>query len=46
VTTLLTNIWDAPATSGWGLAALVAGMLVVMVIALGPTSGHRRAARP
>ena len=46
VTTLLTNIWDAPSTSGWGLAALVAGMLVVMVIGLGRTSGSRRAARP
>ncbi len=46
VTTLLTNIWDAPSTSDWGLAALVAGMLVVMVIALGLTSGSRRAARP
>ena len=40
------NIWDAPSTSGWGLAALVAGMLVVMVIALGLTSGSRPAARP
>jgi len=39
------NIWDAPSTSGWGLAALVAGMLVVMVIALGLTSGSRRSAR-
>ena len=32
--TPIPNIWDAPSTSGWGLAALVAGMLVVMVIAL------------
>jgi len=40
------NIWDAPSTSGWGLAALVAGMLVVMVIALRLTSGRRRAASP
>ena len=46
VTTKLTNIWDAPSTSGWGLAALVSGMLVVMVIALRLTSGSRRAARP
>jgi len=46
VLTHLTNIWDAPATSGWGLAALVAGMLVVLVIALGLTSGSRRTARP
>ncbi len=46
VTTKLTDVWDAPATSGWGLAALVAGMLVVMVVALGLTSGVRRAARP
>ena len=44
--TPIPNIWDAPSTSGWGLAALVAGMLVVMVIALGLTSGNRRAARP
>ena len=44
--TPIPNIWDAPSTSGWGLAALVAGMLVVMVIALGLTSGTRRAARP
>jgi hypothetical protein len=40
------NVWDAPSTSGWGLAALVAGMLVVMVIALRLTSGSRRGARP
>ena len=39
------NIWDAPSTSGWGLAALVAGMLVVMVVALGLTSGSRGTAR-
>ena len=44
--TPIPNIWDAPSTSGWGLAALVAGMLVVMVIALGLTSGSRRDARP
>ena len=44
--TSIPNIWDAPATSGRGLAALVAGMLVVMVVALGLTSGSRRAARP
>ena len=35
-----------PSTSGWGLAALVAGMLVVLVVALGLTSGSRPAARP
>ena len=46
VITKLTNIWDAPSTTGWGLAALIAGMLVVMVIALGLTSGSRRPARP
>jgi hypothetical protein len=46
VITNLTNIWDAPSTSGWGLAALVAGMLVVMVVALRLTSGSRPAARP
>jgi hypothetical protein len=44
--TPIPNIWNAPSTSGWGLAALVAGMLVVMVIALRLTSGSRRAARP
>ena len=44
--TSIPNIWDAPATSGRGLAALVAGMLVVMVLALRLTSGVRRAARP
>ena len=44
--TPIPNIWDAPSTSGWGLAALVAGMLVVLVIALGLTSGSRPAARP
>ena len=37
---------DAPSTSGWGLAALVAGMLVVLVVALGLTSGSRGGARP
>ena len=44
--TPIPNIWYAPSTSSWGLAALVAGMLVVMVIALRLTSGSRRAARP
>ena len=44
--TPIPNIWDAPSTSGWGLAALVAGMLVVMVIALRLSSGVRRAAKP
>ena len=44
--TPIPNIWDAPSTSGWGLAALVLGMLVVMVVALGLTSGSRPAARP
>jgi hypothetical protein len=33
-----------PSTSGWGLAALV--LLVVMVVALRLTSGSRRGARP
>ena len=44
--TPIPDIWDAPSTSGWGLAALVAGMLVVMVVALRLTSGSRRGARP
>ena len=44
--TPIPNVWDAPSTSGWGLAALVAGMFVVMVIALGLTSGSKRGARP
>ena len=44
--TPIPNVWDAPSTSGWGLAALVAGMLAVMVVALGLTSGSRPAARP
>ncbi len=44
--TPIPNIWNAPATSVRGLAALVAGMLVVMVVALRLTSGSRRAARP
>ena len=44
--TPIPNVWDAPSTSGWGLAALVAGMLVVMVLALRLTTGSRRAARP
>ena len=35
-----------PAASGWGLAALIAAMLVVLVVALPLTSGSRRAARP
>jgi hypothetical protein len=34
VTTLITNIWDAPSMSGWGLAALVAGMVVVLLVFL------------
>ena len=40
--TPIPNVCDAPSTSGWGLAALVAGMLVVMVVALGLTSGGGR----
>jgi hypothetical protein len=44
--TPIPNIWNAPSVSNWGLAALVAGMLVVMVAALRLTSGSRRAARP
>ena len=40
------TVTSAPGMSGWGLAALIAGMLVVMVVALGLTSGSRRAARP
>ena len=36
------NVWDAPSTSGWGLAVLAAGMLVVLVITLRLTSGSRR----
>ena len=45
IPTPIPNIWNAPSTSGWGLAALVAGMLVVLVVALGLTSGSRQAAR-
>jgi hypothetical protein len=44
--TPIPNLWDAPSTSSWGLAALVAGMLVVLVIALRLTSGSRRGVRP
>jgi hypothetical protein len=44
--TPIPNIWNAPSMSGWGLAALVAGMLVVLVLALQLTSGNRRAASP
>ncbi|MDP6063900.1 MAG: hypothetical protein QGI49_03820 [SAR202 cluster bacterium] len=44
--TPIPNIWDAPTTSDWGLAALVAGMLVVMVVMLELTTGHRPTARP
>jgi hypothetical protein len=40
--TPIPNIWNAPATSGWGLAALIAGIFVVMAIALGLTSGPDR----
>ena len=32
--TSIPTIWNAPATSGWGLAALVAGMLVVLLVFL------------
>ena len=28
--TPIPNMWDAPSTSGWGLAALIARMLAVM----------------
>jgi hypothetical protein len=44
--TPIPTVMSAPGISGWGLAALIAGMLVVMVIALGLTSGSRPAARP
>jgi hypothetical protein len=44
--TPIPNIWDAPSTTGWGLAALVAGMLVVLVIALRLTSRSRPAVKP
>ena len=37
--TPIPNVWDAPSTSGWSLAALVAGTLVVTVVALRLTSG-------
>jgi hypothetical protein len=40
------NVVDAPSTSGWGLAALVVGMVVVMVVALRLTSGHKPAVGP
>ena len=40
------TVTSAPGLSGWGLAALEAGMLVVMVGALRRTSGVRRSARP
>ena len=33
-------------TSGWGLAALAAALLVMTTILLRRTSGHRPAARP
>ncbi len=32
--TPIPNIWNAPSTSGWGLAALVAGMLAALVVFL------------
>jgi hypothetical protein len=32
--TPIPNMWDAPSTSGWGLAALVAGMLAALVVFL------------
>ena len=44
--TPIPNIFNAPSTTGWGLVALVAGMLLVMVGALRRTSGVRRSARP
>ena len=34
------NIWEAPSTSGWGLAALVGGMLLMILIFLGGVSGR------
>ena len=46
LTELRLNVVDVPSMSGWGLAALVAVMLVVMAIALGLTSGSRPAVRP
>ncbi len=39
-------VTSAPGISGWGLAALATGMLVVMVVVLRRTSGVRSAARP
>ena len=44
--TPIPNVWNAPSTSGWGLAARVAGMLVAMVVVLRLTPGSRLGARP
>ena len=44
--TPIPNVWDAPSTSGWGLAALVAGMLLVMVMVLRQKSDARPAVEP
>ena len=32
--TPIPNVWDAPSTSGWGLAALTLGMLAVLLVFL------------
>ena len=41
-----TNVVDAFSMSGWGLAVVVAGMLLVMVTVLELISGIRRGVSP
>ena len=36
--TPIPNVWDAPSTYGWGLAAVVAGVGGVMIVAMGNPS--------
>tara|TARA_Y100000588_G_scaffold335468_1_gene375636 strand:+ start:2012 stop:2470 length:459 start_codon:yes stop_codon:yes gene_type:complete len=42
--TPIPNIWDAPATSGRGIGALIAGMILVMVTVLRLTSSKKEVA--
>ena len=44
--TPIPNIFNAPSMTGWGLIALVAGMLLVMAITLRVTSDRRLAGSP
>ena len=46
IPTPIPNIWDAPGTSGWGVAALIVGMIAAMAILLQMSSRRKRPIGP